>query len=607
MFQNIYTNSKPYTRWWWFSGKIRKKTLRKQLKWLKQHNFGGVEIAWVYPQPDSEPGPRWLSKQWKELVKYTKKYAEMLELGCDFTFGTLWPFGGSIVSKEDSAKTFEGISDQRLRKSWEQPHSEPGYILDHLDRSALERYAGKMANALKEALEISPSALFCDSWEVHTEKLWTKNFGKIFTQKFGYDIRDCMDSLDAKLHIRYDYRKLISEYVLNEFYRPFTRICHDLGAISRVQCHGAPTDLLSAYSSVDVPESEALLFEPYFSKIAASAALYGGSNIISAEAFTCLYGWKSHPGPSPHQGNESIYDLKLLADALFANGINFIIWHGMPYNPDGKDFQFYASTHVGPESSFIDHLGEFNEYIERMSETMRLGKIYSDVAVYLPLEDNWMKNQLPKKLQTPGAKYHWELRYEEIPEEIWGYHPLWVSYNLLKEAECKNNSLRIRDGKFKILYVDCSWIDFEGLKELNRLAKEGLPICLKCLPSEPGHKKEVNYNYVLNELISLENVSQDLEMIYNSNPLINAEKDFYYWCRYDDEDAVIFIANPITKEIHYPLEYNFWKRAESTEIPVKITWRDETHDIRLRFKPNQSLLVRIEDTSIHVKEMTFNV
>jgi len=70
-----------------------------------------------------------------------------------------------------------------------------------------------------------------------------------------------METLDSHPDIRYDYRMLVADYVLNEFYRPFTRICGGLGAFSRVQCHGSPTDLIAAYGSVDVPESEAILHE----------------------------------------------------------------------------------------------------------------------------------------------------------------------------------------------------------------------------------------------------------------------------------------------------------------------------------------------------------
>ncbi len=57
---------------------------------------------------------------------------------------------------------------------------------------------------------------------------------------------------------------MIAETILHEFYKVFGAICREHGATSRVQYHGAPTDLLSAYAAVDIPESEANLFDPAF-------------------------------------------------------------------------------------------------------------------------------------------------------------------------------------------------------------------------------------------------------------------------------------------------------------------------------------------------------
>ena len=59
--------------------------------------------------------------------------------------------------------------------------------------------------------------------------------------------------------VRYDYMKLLSQYVIEEFYKPFTQKSHELGAYSRAQCAGAPCDIISAYAVVDVPETEAII------------------------------------------------------------------------------------------------------------------------------------------------------------------------------------------------------------------------------------------------------------------------------------------------------------------------------------------------------------
>ena len=241
-------------------------------------------------------------------------------------------------------------------------------MLNHLDRRALHRYADRMGAALAEALvpsgesgasiprSLDPSvpcssALFCDSFEVEPEGMWTAGFDKAFADRFGYDVREFMPTLDEHPDVRYDYRKLVSEFLLDGFLRPFTEISRELDAFTRVQCHGAPCDIVSAFASADVPESEAILFDPEYARIPASAAALTGRPGVTAEAFTCLYGWNPWPGPGPHQGEEQAADLKLLADALLANGVNHIFWHGMPYQPQATSHKPQAGGGGGETAS----------------------------------------------------------------------------------------------------------------------------------------------------------------------------------------------------------------------------------------------------------------
>ena len=42
-------------------------------------------------------------------------------------------------------------------------------------------------------------------------------------------------------------------------------IAHSINAITRIQTHGSPTDLIASYAAADIPESETLLVPPLFS------------------------------------------------------------------------------------------------------------------------------------------------------------------------------------------------------------------------------------------------------------------------------------------------------------------------------------------------------
>ena len=450
--------SRPYTRWWWFSGPIEPKVVEHQLGWAKANGFGGVEIAWVYPLHHVVAGPRWLGPDWTEAVVHAKRHTEALGLGCDFTFGSLWPFGGSFVPPEDSHQTFDGLSYRPLEQTWESAYEdEPGLVLDHLNREALARYAQVMGAALAPALGGRTSALFCDSWEVPTRRMWSPKLWDRFRARFGYDLREHVDRLDEDEHARYDYRTFISDAVLDEFYRPFTEICHGLGAVSRVQCHGAPTDLIAAYGAVDIPETEVLLFPPAFARIAASAAALGGKSVVSCETFTCPYGF-----PAIHFKGELASDLRLLADAAIAHGVNRVVWHGMPYNPPGGSNAFFATTHVGPDSALAAEIPALNACLADACSWMRRGRTYAGLAVYLPLEDNWMRDRLPRELRTPAAQFYWELRQEVVPEEAEPYGPLWVSASSLAEATWDGTKLRVGAVEFDARLLSCRWLDAGG-------------------------------------------------------------------------------------------------------------------------------------------------
>lgn len=606
----FFKSSKPYTRWWWFASAITQEDIDAQLQWLKDNNFGGVEIAWLYPPrskvwaklfnqltPEEKQrklqAPKWLSPEWSQLVAHAKQQADKLGLGCDFTFGSGWPFGDTGVTKEESVQIYgKPDFEQRIERiSWELP-AKP-LVLNHLDHQAFAHYAQRMGKALGPALAGTRSGLFCDSWEVETHGLWTRGFGEAFQTKFGYDVRPFMSHIYDRDYgdVRYDYMKVVSQYVINQFYKPFAQTCHELGAFSRVQAHGSPTDLLTAYALFDVPESEAMLFDPPFSTLAASAAALAGRREVSAETFTCVYGFARE-----HHMEEQTADLKLVADAMFANGVNQIIWHGTPlsYKDAGHDSEFYATVHVGREGALAKDLAAFNAYMEKVSTFMKHGNTYSDIAVYLPLEDSWVAGEYPKGLQIPwGASDFYELRALRFPDELKGYHPLWINNEFLKRGKMANGRLHVGDLIFSTLYVDTSWLDAETLETVVELAERGLPVCLKRAPKQAGHVKSPSFASHIKHLLSLRNVSSDLEKIAVSKPLVNGENLPDYWARIEDNDLLLFFAHPMTQDLRLPLRYGqaFTDKEQIREVTIQFGAR--SLPLKLVFKPNQSLLVSI--------------
>jgi len=601
---------KPYTRWWWFASDIKPDDVRFNLDWAKKNGFGGVEIAWVYPLnrmiKDTihyTPRQEWMSKEWTAIVTFTKQYADSIGMGCDFTFGTLWPFGDSYVPRNEATMSWKDTNwRQDIRASWQYPKK--GLVIDHLSSTAFNNYAQRMNKAFGDAYKGSKSCLFVDSWEVETKWLWTPGFDKKFQQEFGYDIKPYMDSIYSKAYsdYRYDYISLISALIIDNFYTPFAQNANQSGCFARGQIAGAPTDIITAYSIMDVPETEAMLYEPGYARIVSSAALLGKHNVVSSETFTCMYGW-----PRNYRCKEQTADLKLVADALFAHGVNHIIWHGMPFNPKGIDtVKFYASVHVGSKGSLSEEIPAFNHYMENISCMMRRGKTYSDVAMYLPLEDAWMAGTLPDSLQFPWAWAYYEMRYVVPPQELKGYQPLWVNSHFLKNAEFSDGKLFIGNATFNSLMVDVNYLDIDALKAILVLAKQGLPVCLKKDLKQPGKVKPADYGKMLKELKSLKNVSPQWTLVINHPPLVQGKDLPDFWCRKTKDKYIFFFSNPLSQNLHLPIMYGQSYNTKTITRDVIFNIEGKKIPYKLVFEPYQSIVLRIDVSGkVDLMEDTF--
>lgn len=605
----FYPSSKPCTRWWWFATEIKKPDIKYQLNWMKEMNFGGVEIAWVYPlyryqkmyaekhnrhYPVDTSAQKWLSPEWSDVVAYAKSYADSIGLACDFTFGSAWPVAGSNIDKKHRTQIYgDSTFRQVLSFSWEYPDTQ--WVINHLDSHAFNLFAQPVGEALKKALRGSKSALFTDSWEIKLNaknKIWTPGFDHAFQKAFGYDIMPYMKTgIDSFPQVRYDYMLLLDEFVTNGFYKPYVKKCRELGAWSRVQCLGVPGDVMTTYSLVDIPETEAMLNNPNYSRIVSSSACLSSKRMVSSETFTCMYGF-----PGTYLRNEQTADLKMVADALFAQGVNQHFYHGTPYNPQGSDtIEFFATTYFGPGGSLEPELPVFNAYMEKVSGMMQRGMTYSDVAVYIPFEDGVMKGPYPPERQRVWVWGEYELRYVFPPDEVAGYHPIWINRHFLEQAVFKNGKLIVGDAAFSTLYIDVDYMDVRSLKRILALAKQGLPVCLKRVPKEPGHIPSGVYAELLKDLTSLTTVSPDFRSVVGHPPLIQGDSIPDYWCRVETNGThYLFLAQPLSKDLAYPVYSGQSFMKESMFRELTLTVNGQTIRRQIEFKPYQSVLLRID-------------
>ena len=603
--QDFEIPSKPYTRYWWYASMIQEEDVKYNLDWLKENGFGGIELAWIYPlsrftPEDTSYTPRqeWLSPEWIQVVDYTIRYADSIGIGCDLTFGTLWPFGDTKVTFEQATQRYDNPDwRQRIRLSWE--HPEVGYVVDHLTPAHYQPYFDRLIKIFPRPQTKTKQAYFIDSWEIGAEKLWCDGFDKDFEQRFGYDIKPYMNSLyepDNNPYL-YDYRCLISDKVV-QFYHDFDSTLNSAGILSRGQVSGAPCDLISGYAKMDIPEGEAMLYEPEYCAIPASAALVSGKKYVSSETFTCLYGWRDY-----YIREEQAADLKLVADALFANGVNHIVWHGKAHNPkDTNTFSVYT-THIGADSKMSAEFRPFNAYLEKVSSYMQKGATYSDIAVYLPTEDAWIAGVMPKEKQFRWAWGYYEMRYVYFPDELAGYNPTWINGEFLQKATVKNGVMKVGDAAYQALYVDADYLDYSVLKRVAELAEKGVKVILKKEPKEPGAVPHPDYAHWVEKLKNSKTTSSTIPQ--NLTPFIEGQFIPNHWCRKDDETLYIFFPNPNANRLKFPIEYGQSLETETKTRDIHIDYQGKKYELTLTFAPYQSLLYAIRNGKIEIVPIDF--
>jgi hypothetical protein len=258
-------------------------------------------------------------------------------------------------------------------------------------------------------------------------------------------------------------------------------------------------------------------------------------------------------------------------------------------------------VHVGPDGALAAELPEFNGYMERVCRAMKLGRPYSEVAVYLPIEDQWMKGELPKEQQKPSARYHWELHYLRPPAELAGRQPLWISSPFLAKARFEDGMLVAGDVRFGLLYVDCEWLDGDGLAQITRLAKQGLPVCLKRQPRRPGRgldKREAKaHERELDALMRMGNVSSDFRSLCQEPPIVSGEDMPDFWCRAVEDELLFFFGHPASRGLTYPMAYGSAASAGPARRDVRFSLSgSESFRLALDFGPGESLLLRVSRT-----------
>lgn len=406
-FMNPPDDCRIMMRWWWFGPSVTHEELSRELHVMKDAGIGGVEIQPVYPLGfENQP---YLSKEFLEAVHFASETAHDLGMRVDITLGSGWPYGGPHIpvtlasgrlriehgdrlpAMEEGERLIAAFPEKKLyfiSSRTGQQVKRPsvgaeGFVLNHLDRAAIERHLQVVGDKLMDAFgEHPPYAVFSDSLEVYGTD-WTDDFLEQFQKRRGYDLKPLLPELEASADLRHDWALTLAELAEENYLTPLSEWAHAHHTLFRSQTYGEPVVRLSSGALTDLAEGEAGPKWRTFNtaRWAASTNHLYGRNVTSTETWTWLHAPSFRATP---------LDMKAEADLHFIEGINQLIGHGWPYSPPSEGepgWRFYASASFNDHNPWFQVMPDIAKYLQRVSFLMRQGEPVRDVAIYLPTDD----------------------------------------------------------------------------------------------------------------------------------------------------------------------------------------------------------------------------
>jgi len=352
-----------------------------------------------------------------------------------------------------------------------------GYVLNHLDAAAAERYLKNVGDRLMQAFPTDrPYAVFCDSLEVYNQD-WTPDFLEEFKQRRGYDLKPYLPALIADigpktLDVRRDWGRTLSELYDERFLVPLHDWAKRNRTLLRVQNYGVPAVSLSGYANVDLPEGEGAQWRVVRgTRWASSASHIYGRPVTSSETWTWLHSPVFRATP---------LDMKAEADRHFLMGINQLIGHGWPYTPERVEYpgwRFYAASVFDEKNPWWIVMPDITSYLQRSSYLLRQGTSVNDVALYLPNDDGWAHF-------TNGNPHLIEILRERVGTDVistildsgYGFD-FFDDDVLMKTGRTEPERLVLGASSYRVVILPgVERISLETMRKLEQLARGGVTV-----------------------------------------------------------------------------------------------------------------------------------
>ncbi|MFH1742572.1 MAG: glycosyl hydrolase [bacterium] len=369
-----------------------------------------------------------------------------------------------------------------------------GLMLDHLSKEAMDLHFQSMAEKLiEDAGDLAGRSLkyfHCDSWEVGSPN-WTHKFREEFQERRGYDLllylpvfaKKIVDSREVSNRFLYDFRKTISDCIVDNHYARFRDLSHQHGIGFHPESGGPffpAIDMLKCLGRNDIPMGEFWVQGGYFlvKEIASAAHIYGKKHVM-AEAYTSIgYHWEEDP-----------FFLKQSTDRAFCEGlnrVNFCLYTASPLELRKPGIETWAGTHFNPNITWWEQAQAFTNYISRCQFLLEQGLFVGDVCYYYgDNAPNWVAEKHVDPSLGPG--YDYDVTNVEV---------------LLTRMEVRNGQIVLPDGmSYHMLVLPERESMPPGiLRKIMELVEAGATVAGPKPTKAPGLKNYPECDRTVNEL-----------------------------------------------------------------------------------------------------------
>ena len=115
--------------------------------------------------------------------------------------------------------------------------------------------------------------------------------------------------------------------------------------------------------------------------------------------------------------------------------------------------------------------------------------------------------------------------------------------------------------------------------------------------------KHAEYENLIEQLVRLPQC--DSPTTSDLKPLIEGENLPDFWIREDNDTYYIFVANPMTQTIEYPLDYCYAFTDQGATRQITVNHHGKTEAYTLNFKPMESIMLKVDANGIEQINLGF--